>query len=112
MITKKAFLGYNVSQNMGLSYYYSLNNKFFDYVEAELPSIINNFPEYTKLISQYQVGLLAEYSVESVRANLNELYQNDMLYLSLKEQCKLAKSVWNWQEESKQLLKLYEKHDL
>ena len=109
-ITSKAFIGYNVSQNMGLSYYYSLNNKFFDYVVSELPSVINDFPEYTKLIAEYQVGLLAEYTVESVRSKFDEVYQNESLYLTLKEQCKLAKSVWNWQEESKQLLKIYENH--
>lgn len=109
-ITSKAFIGYNVSQNMGLSYYYSLNNKFFDYVVSELPAVINDFPEYTKLIAEYQVGLLAEYTVESVRSKLDEFYQNESLYLTLKEQCKLAKSVWNWQEESKQLLKIYDNH--
>ncbi len=110
-ITKRAFIGYNVSQNMGLSYYYSLNNKFFDYVGSELPSVINDFPEYTKLLSEYQVGLIAKYTIESVRSQLDTLYQKEDIYSHLKSQCKLAKTKWNWQEESKQLLKLYENHE-
>lgn len=110
-ITKRAFIGYNVSQNMGLSYYYSLNNKFFDYVGCELPSVINDFPEYTKLLSEYQVGLLSDYTIESVRAQLDTLYQDEIIYLKIKSQCKLAKTKWNWQEESKQLLKLYANHE-
>ena len=110
-ITKRAFIGYNVSQNMGLSYYYSLNNKFFDYVGCELPSVINDFPEYSKLLSEYQVGLLSDYTIESVRAQLDTLYQDENIYLKIKTQCKLAKIKWNWQEESKQLLKLYPHHE-
>jgi glycosyltransferase involved in cell wall biosynthesis len=110
-VTKRAFIGYNVSQNMGLSYYYSLNNKFFDYVGSELPSVINDFPEYTKLLSEYQVGLLSDYTIESIRAKLDILYQDENIYLKIKTQCKLAKTKWNWQEESKQLLKLYANHE-
>ena len=106
-ITKRAFVGYNVSENLGLSYYYSLNNKFFDYVASELPSLVNDFPEYTKLMLDYQVGLLTEYNVKSILENLNILYSNKLSYYSLKEQCKLAKQVWNWNMESQRLIELY-----
>jgi len=106
-ITKKAFVGYNVSENLGLSYYYSLNNKFFDYVAAELPSLVNNFPEYTKLIADYKVGLLTAYSAAEIRENLDELYSNQLSYNLLKEQCKLAKQEWNWNRESQMLTNIY-----
>ena len=78
---------------------------------CELPSVINDFPEYTKLLSEYQVGLLSEYTIESLRAQLDTLYQDENIYLKIKTQCKLAKTKWTWQEESKQLLKLYANHE-
>ncbi|HYG14123.1 MAG TPA: glycosyltransferase, partial [Bacteroidia bacterium] len=34
--TCAAFIGLNVSENIGMSYYYSLNNKFFDHIHAVL----------------------------------------------------------------------------
>jgi glycosyltransferase involved in cell wall biosynthesis len=106
-ITKRAFIGYNVSENLGLSYYYSLNNKFFDYVAAELPSLVNNFPEYTKLLADFKVGLLTAYSVTAIRENLDELYSNQLSYNLLKEQCRLAKQGWNWNRESQTLIDIY-----
>ncbi len=106
-VTKKAYLGYNVSENMGLSYYYSLNNKFFDYVMSELPSIINDFPEYTKLVAEYQVGHLVDESVDSLKHALKLLFEDEDTHAKMKEQCKLAKRVWNWSEESLKLVKIY-----
>ncbi len=106
-LTKRAFIGYNVSENLGLSYYYSLNNKFFDYVEAELPSLINSFPEYKQLLSEYQVGILCENTVESIRGNLQLIYNQDEYYNQLKAQCVAAKKVWNWEIESQKLIELY-----
>lgn len=106
-ITNKAYVGYNVSENMGLSYYYSLNNKFFDYVMSELPSIINDFPEYTKLVGEYQVGHLIDESIDSLRNALKRIFENDDLHSKMKEQCKLAKLVWNWEVEATKLLKIY-----
>lgn len=106
-ITKRAFVGYNVSENLGLSYYYSLNNKFFDYVAAELPSLTNDFPEYTKLMLDFQVGLLTEYNVKSIKGNLDIVYSNKLVFDLLKEQCKLAKQVWNWEMESQRLIEIY-----
>ncbi|HHB52849.1 MAG TPA: glycosyltransferase, partial [Saprospiraceae bacterium] len=47
--TQKAYIGLNLLENSGLSYYYSLANKTFDYIQAELPSIQMNFPEYQVL---------------------------------------------------------------
>ena len=106
-LTKRAFLGYNVSENLGLSYYYSLNNKFFDYVESELPSLINSFPEYTQLLSEYQVGVLCDYTVTSIKENLDIIYNHPEFYGQMKAQCVVAKKEWNWEIESKKLIELY-----
>lgn len=106
-ITKSAYIGYNVSENLGLSYYYSLNNKFFDYVSAELPSVINDFPEYTKLLTDYQVGLVAQFEIQSIKNCLDSLFQNESIYASCKLQCSLAKTEWNWENESKHLKTIY-----
>ena len=51
--TNQALIGYNVMENIGLSYYYSLSNKFFDYIHSGVPVITNQFPEYNDLNNTY-----------------------------------------------------------
>jgi glycosyltransferase involved in cell wall biosynthesis len=103
-----AFLGLNVSENLGLSYYYSLNNKFFDYIHAELPSLINPFPEYTNLLKRYKVGIECNSSPADLSKQTLLLLNNKELYNELKNNCKLAKQEWNWQNQEQNILTLYE----
>jgi glycosyltransferase involved in cell wall biosynthesis len=57
-ITQHASIGLNLLENRGLSYYYSLANKAFDYVQAGVPSIQMNFPEYLALQEEHRVFYL------------------------------------------------------
>ena len=107
-LTKQAYIGYNVSQNAGLSYYLSLNNKFFDYTQSHLPSLINPYPEYKQLLSEFQVGLLTEPKVESIIEQASELLNNPSLYQELKSQCIAACEKWTWEQETPKLLSIFE----
>lgn len=102
-----AYLGFNVSENAGLSYYLSLNNKFFDYVQAHLPSLVNPFPEYEKLLGDFQVGLLTEPTVESIVRQANEMLTNQKLYQKIQSNCKDAARNWIWKNEEPQLIEIY-----
>ena len=59
-LTAKATIGINILENKGLSYYYSLANKTFDYIHAGIPAIHSNFPEYQLLNEQYEIGVLVD----------------------------------------------------
>lgn len=107
-ISRRARMGYNVSENLGLSYYYSLNNKFFDYVEAELPSIINDFPEYVEHCNKFLVGILVPNNDQEIAAALKLLMEDDVEYQKIKNQCSLARNVWNWEHEKQILIDLYQ----
>lgn len=106
-ITEEAYIGIGVSENMGLSYYYSLNNKCFDYMHAGIPSISNNFPEYRKLNEKYEVAVLAEPDVESLVTAIQFLLINQPFYDKLKQNCLKAREEFNWQKEQEKLLQLY-----
>lgn len=107
-ITSRAYIGLNVSENVSLSYYYSLNNKFFDYIHAGLPSLINDFPEYVTLNQQYEVGLITGSGTAPLIQNCKKLLSNETLHLQLHQHCVAASRVLNWENESKKLLKLYQ----
>ncbi len=105
--TSKAYLGLNVSENAGLSYYYSLNNKFFDHIHALLPTIVNKFPEYERMNEQFNVMVFADASPKSVAAQVTLLAQDKSLYKTLAKNCLKARLVLNWEEESTKLTGFY-----
>ena len=105
--TRWATIGYNVSEPVSESYRLSLNNKFFDYVHAELPSVINDFPEYRNLVQEFPVGTLVKNEDDEIIEVLNNLWGNSHALNKMKRSCTEAKRVWNWEIESANLLKIY-----
>ncbi len=57
-LTATAWVMLNLLENRGLSYYYSLANKFFDGVQAAVPIITMDFPEYHALNEEHEVAYL------------------------------------------------------
>ena len=107
-LTKGAFVGYNLLQNMGLSYYYSLANKSFDYIHAGVPTLNMDFPEYVAINQQYEVSILMkELKPEAIVEAVNSLIQQPEKYRRLSDNCLLAKKEFNWQKEQQKLLNLY-----
>ncbi|MFN8291646.1 MAG: glycosyltransferase [Chitinophagaceae bacterium] len=98
-----------VPENTGINQYLALPNKFFDYLQAGLPQVTVNYPEYRRLNQQYEVAvLLDELLPEKIAAALNNLLEDDVLFKRLKENCMLARQEWHWGKEEKKLLAFYQ----
>ncbi len=108
-ISRRAFIGINLVENTGLNQYYSLANKFFDYIHAGLPQVTMNFPEYKKVNDQYPVAVLIDdTSTEQIAAAINQLAGNTLLYQTLQQNCLKARTGLSWQQEEKILLSFYQ----
>jgi len=107
-LTERAFIGYNLLDSTSKSYYYSLSNKFFTYIHAQIPSLSNNFPEYRKIIETYEVGMLIELETESIVQAVKLLTTNVNYYKNLKDNCRKASMHLNWQNEEKKLIEIYD----
>ncbi len=108
--TNEAKIGVNLVEHLGLSYYYSLSNKFFDYIHAGIPQVTMNFPEYKNLNEQYQVAVLIDEPIKKLIATaINELLTDEKLYYQLQQNTKTAKQDLNWQNESLKLIQIYQK---
>lgn len=108
-ITRKCKVGVMLLENKGLSYYYSLANKYFDYVHAGVPQLVIDFPEYAHLNKKYNVGLLTSLNVTEIREKLRLLLTDEKLYNQLVANCEQAKHELNWQHEEQKLISFYEK---
>ncbi len=109
-ITKKAYLGINLIESSSLNYYYSLANKFFDYIQAGLPSINMSYPEYKALNEVHKVGLLIDkLDAKEVAKTINKLIEDKNEYLTLKENCHIAAKQLCWENEEIRLFEIMEK---
>jgi glycosyltransferase involved in cell wall biosynthesis len=107
-ITRSAWCGVTLFDRRGLSNYYSLANRFFDYMEAGIPQLAMNYPAYRQINNCYPIAvLLDEPGVREIADGLNELLNNTELYDRLSEGCKAARLRYNWQEEEKILIRYY-----
>ena len=105
--TSQADLGFVLLENMGLSYYYSLPNRIFDYMKYGVPVLASNFPEIARIVETHQTGKLIthyepEYLAKVILEMLKEwedksVYQSRLNNLS-KEFC--------WENEAQVMLEI------
>jgi glycosyltransferase involved in cell wall biosynthesis len=106
-----AYIGIDLLESASKSYYYSLSNKTFDYMHAGLPCIQMNFPEYQKIHSQFKTGVLIDQvDQQSILSAIRQL-ENPEFHKQCIEVCKAASKIYNWEEEEKLLLGMYELAD-
>ncbi|MGB0879413.1 MAG: glycosyltransferase [Polaribacter sp.] len=102
--TKLATLGMVLEEPLGKSFEYSLPNKLFDYMHAELPIIAGNMPEISKVIKEYKVGVtVKDYSPKEIAEKINKVLLSPNLIAEIKENQKAAKEILCWEKESKKL---------
>lgn len=107
-LTQEAYIGINLLENKGLNYYYSLANKCFDYLQARVPALNMNFPEYLALHKTYHADILIEHlDADIIAAALNQLIQDKDLYAQLQANCALAAERLTWEAEELVLLDIW-----
>lgn len=107
-ITQQAYIGINLLENRGLSYYYSLGNKTFDYIQAGIPQVLIGFPEYIALNIQYNVGIIVdELTIDNIVQAIQQLISNQQLYQQLQQDCLKAREELCWEKEEQKLLNIY-----
>lgn len=102
LYTKQADVGICLIENICLSYYYSLPNKFFEYVLAEVPVLFSNFPEMADFNKKYGIGHGVKETKEGLIFGLNHLDRETIL--QYKQNCKVAINNISWNKEVQVLL--------
>ena len=110
LLAQKATLGVGLAESEGINQYYSLANKFTDYIHAGLPQIAMDFPEYRRLNEQYEVAILIkDLSPDRIASTLTAIMNNPELREKLHRNCLEARKVFNWQTEERILIDFYKK---
>jgi glycosyltransferase involved in cell wall biosynthesis len=103
-----ADLGVAPIENACLSYYYCSPNKLFEYIHAGLPVIASNFPEMCRVIDRHQIGEAFDPSDPAdIARSVKKILDQPEKLPRLRENSRQAAAFYNWEIESKRLLKLY-----
>ena len=97
--TVGADVGVILVQKVSLSYYYSLGNKFFEYLMAGLPVIASDFPEMSKLIKSWDCGFVCEPTREGFDQLMSSL-DLESIAAKRRNSAKVAKELgWHTEED-------------
>ena len=103
-----ADVGMVACQAITRSYYLMLPNKFFENVQAETPIVASDFPETSRLIERYGIGLTCDPSdLGQVVDCIERLRTDKDLYGECKSNLKAAKRELCWERERKGLEHAY-----
>lgn len=112
-ISKNEYLKVLNSSLVGINYYdiacdnirYSLPNKFFEYIQTNCVVIYNSeMIDISKIVQKYNLGLsLKNIDFKKLDEQLNILLNDSRLY----DRFKLAKKELSWENQEKDLFKIY-----
>lgn len=106
--TKNAYIGITLFTNQGKSNYFSMANRFFDYMHFAVPQLCVAYPEYSKVNAVFEIAKLLEKTDSiSIAKALNELLQDEQIHTKLRNNCLQAREIYCWQKEEQTLLNFY-----
>lgn len=83
------------------------SNKLFEYVLAGLPVVATDFPEIRRVVNRYNLGELADESLEGLVTAIKKLTQEQQLREKYKANALMARKELSWESQEQELVDLY-----
>ena len=94
--TAGADIGFNLLEDLNKSKLWASPNKLFEYIQAEVPSVNTSTIENKKIVEKYNVGVLTENNIDSLKNAIYGLLSKKDFY---KEKCRIAKKELCWEKQ-------------
>jgi glycosyltransferase involved in cell wall biosynthesis len=108
--TMQASIGLTLDKDTSPNYRYSLPNKLFDYIHANVPVLASPLIEVKRIVEHYNIGKLIEnHDPKHIAKKINSMLTNKEAMIRYKENTILAAKDLNWQKEEQELMKIYSK---
>lgn len=103
-----ADVGVVATQDVCLSYKFSLPNKLFEMTFAGLPLCVSRLPEHEMFLKDTENGILVdEKRPQDIADAIRKLYENKEMYIISDERMKAIIEKYSWESQVKKLNALY-----
>ncbi len=102
--TARADIGLVLLEDMGLSYYYSLPNRVFDFMKFGVPVLATDFPEISRIVGGCSTGVLTKAQEPEEIASIIKQMLSEWCNPAVKERITAEAARFSWEEEAKILL--------
>ncbi len=110
-ITQLADLAFTIDKDTNLNYRYSLPNKLFDYIQANVPVICSHLPEIERIVREYEIGTFVEnHEPQTIADTVKHALSDKERLTRWKNNLKFAAENLCWENEEKALMSVYEKY--
>lgn len=106
--TSSADIGIQAIENTCLNHYSTDSNKLFEYMMAGLPVVASNLPEISKIVNQFELGLIVPSSdTEALVKAIQKLVDQPDLQKKFRENALSSRITLNWEDQEEKLIGLY-----
>lgn len=107
--TASGDVGAALIQNAGLSYYFCLPNKLFEYLQAGLPVLVSDFPEMHRVVEETNAGLTVNpESAEEIALALQAILDDPARKAQMSAAAYRAGQTYQWANEAEKLVTAYD----
>ena len=108
--TLMADLGLSIEKNVSINYFFSLPNKFLDYIQANVPVLVSPFPEMKAIVDHYNIGEFIENHDPAVLAQkIDAMLKNPEKLALYKKNLILAAEELCWENEEVMYLEVVQR---
>lgn len=100
-----ADVGLSLIEPISLSYYYSLPNKLFEYIQSGVPCLVSDLPDQRAIVEQYKCGWVAPESAAEMIQFVRSLDKSKIA--SMRAGAVIARQQLCWESESREFERIY-----
>lgn len=103
--TRGADIGINLLEDFNLSKKLASPNKLFEYIHARIPVICSNTIENSKVLKNFEIGVLTENNKKSIKNSIIELAKKKKK--SFEAEMNRAIKNYNWSRQESKILEIF-----